>query len=89
MTTAAEASTELAPVKAASKAPKPQTPRLAAKPVQQAVNDVGTARDDDDALSGKKRDRTARKEERRERKMFRLFGSRNPRAEAWTVGSPR
>ena len=84
-----QASTELAPVKAASKAPKPQTPRLATKPVQQAVNDVGTARDDDDALSGKKRDRTARKEERRERKMFRLFGGRNPRGEAWTVGSPR
>jgi hypothetical protein len=83
-----QASTELAPVKAASKAPKPQTPRLATKPVQQAVNDVGTARDDD-ALSGKKRDRAARKEERRERKMFRLFGSRNPRGEAWTVGSPR
>jgi hypothetical protein len=84
-----QASTELAPVKAASKAQKPQTRRLATKSVQQAVNDVGTARDGDDALSGKKRDRTARKEERRERKMFRLFGSRNPRAEAWTVGSPR
>jgi hypothetical protein len=83
-----QASTELAPVKAASKAaPKPQAPRLATKPVQQAVNDAGTARPDDDALSGKKRDRAARKEERRERKMFRLFGSRNP--EAWTVGSPR
>jgi hypothetical protein len=83
-----QASTELAPVKAASKAAaKPQAPRLATKPVQQAVNDVGTARPDDDALSGKKRDRAARKEERRERKMFRLFGSRNP--QAWTVGSPR
>jgi hypothetical protein len=82
-----QASTELAPVKAASKAPKPQAPRLATKPLQQAVN-VGTTRDDD-ALSGKKRDRTARKDERRERKMFRWFGSRNPRADAWTVGSPR
>jgi hypothetical protein len=82
-----QASTELAPVKEVSKALKPQT-RLATKPQQQAVNDVGTARDDD-ALAGKKRDRSARKEERRERKMFRLFGSRNPRGEAWTVGSPR
>jgi hypothetical protein len=84
-----QASPELALVKAGSKAPKPQTSRLATKAVQQAVNDVGTARDDGDALSGKKRDRTSRKEERRERKMFRLFGSRNPRGEAWTVGSPR
>jgi hypothetical protein len=75
-------------VKAVSKtAAKPQTPRLATKPLRQAVNDAGTARPEDAALSGKKRDRTARKEERRERKMFRLFGSRNP--EAWTVGSPR
>ena len=81
-----QASTELAPVKA-SKAPKPQTPRLATKPVQQAVNDVGTARPEEAATSDMKR--TARKEERRERKMFRLFGSRNPRGEAWTVGSPR
>jgi hypothetical protein len=80
-----QASTELAPVKAASKAaPKPQTPRLATKRLQQAINDAGTARPEDAALSGKKR---ARKEERRERKMFRLFGSRDP--EAWTVGSPR
>ena len=84
-----QASPELALVKAGSKAPKPQTSRLATKAVQQAVNDVGTARDDGDALSGKKRDRTSRKEERRERKMFRLFGSRNPRGEAWTVGSQR
>lgn len=84
-----QASPELALVKAGSKAPKPQTSRLATKAVRQAVNDVGTARDDGDALSGKKRDRTSRKEERRERKMFRLFGSRNPRGEAWTVGSPR
>jgi hypothetical protein len=83
-----QASTKLPPVKAASKAaPKPQTPRLATKQLQQAVNDAGTAGPEDAALSGKKRDRTARKEERRERKMFRLFGSRNP--EAWTVGSPR
>jgi Bacterial SH3 domain len=83
-----QASTELAPVKATSKAAaKPQTPGLATKPLRQAVNDAGTARPDDDALSGKKRDRATRKEERRERKMFRLFGSRNP--EAWTVGSPR
>jgi hypothetical protein len=83
-----QASTELAPVKAASKAAaKPQTPRLATKPVRQAINDAGTARPGDEALSGKKRDRGAKKEERRERKMFRLFGSRNP--EAWTVGSPR
>jgi hypothetical protein len=82
-----QASTELAPVKAASKAAaRSQTPRLGSKPLRQAVNDAGTA-PPDDALSGKKRDRTARKEERRERKMFRLFGSRNP--EAWTVGSPR
>jgi hypothetical protein len=84
-----QASTEVAPVKAASKtAAKPQSPRLATKTVRQAVNDAGTARPDDDALSGKKRDRAARKEERRERKMFRWFG-RNPGAEAWTVGSPR
>jgi hypothetical protein len=83
-----QASTELAPVKAASRAAaKPQTPRLATKPLRQAVNDSGTAGPEDDALSGKKRDRATRKEERRERKMFRLFGSRNP--EAWTVGSPR
>jgi hypothetical protein len=82
-----QASTEVAPVKAVSKAAaKPQTPRLATKPVRQAVNDAGTARPED-ALSGTKRDRGARKEGRRERKMFRLFGSRNP--EAWTVGSPR
>jgi hypothetical protein len=83
-----QASTKLPPVKAASKAAqRPQTPRLATKPLQQAINDAGTARPEDVALSGKKRDRTARKEERRERKMFRLFGSRDP--EAWTVGSPR
>jgi hypothetical protein len=84
-----QASTELAPVKAASKAAaKPQAPRLASKPVP-AINAVGTAHPEDDALSGKKRDRAARKEERRERKMFRLFGGRDPRAAAWTVGSPR
>jgi Bacterial SH3 domain len=83
-----QASTELAPVKAASKtAAKPETPRLATRPVREAVNDVGTARSDDDALSGKKRDRAARKEERRQRKMFRLFGTRDP--QAWSVGSPR
>ncbi len=79
-----QASAEVPPTKAAA---KPQTPRLA-KPVQQAVNDVGTVRPEDGALTGKKRDRTARREERRERKLFRWFG-RNPGAEAWTVGSPR
>jgi hypothetical protein len=81
-----QASAEVAPTKAA--AAKPQTPRFASKPVQQAVNDVGTVRSEDGALTGKKRDRTARREERRERKLFRWFG-RNPGAEAWTVGSPR
>jgi hypothetical protein len=86
--TVTQASTELAPVKAAPKAAsKPQAPRLATKRVQQAVNDVGAARPGDESLSGKKRDRATKKEGRRERKMFRLFGSRSP--EAWTVGSPR
>ena len=81
-----QASAEVLPAKAA--AARPQTPRLAAKPVRQAVNDVGTARPEDGALTGQKLDRTARREQRRERKLFRWFG-RNPGAEAWTIGSPR
>jgi hypothetical protein len=80
-----QASSEVTPVKAAA---KPQTPRLGAKPVRQAVNDVGTGRPEDGAVTGQKPDRTARREQRRERKLFRWFG-RNPGAEAWTVGSPR
>lgn len=82
-----QASAKVTPAKAA--APRPQTPRLGSKAVQQAVNDVGTVRPDDGALTGKKRDRTARREERRERKFFRWFGGRNPGVEAWTIGSPR
>jgi hypothetical protein len=82
-----QASAEITPAKAA--APRPQTPRLGSKAVQQAVNDGGTVRPEDGALTRKKRDRTARREERRERKFFRWFGGRNPGAEAWTVGSPR
>jgi hypothetical protein len=81
-----QASAEVSPAKAA--AAKPKTPRLASKPVRQAVNDVGTVRPEDGALTGQKPDRTARREQRRERKLFRWFG-RNPGAEAWTVGSPR
>ncbi|MGE3528782.1 MAG: hypothetical protein AB7G54_05070 [Methyloceanibacter sp.] len=67
-------------------APKAQTPRFAAKPMQ-ATNEVGTMRPDELAPEGK-RDRAAKKEERRQRKLFRLFG-RNAAPEAWTVGAPR
>ena len=86
-----QASAELPPAKAASKvaAPKAQTPRLASKPVQQAINDVGATPPEGVASSDKKRDRAARKEERRERKLLRLFGGRNAGPAAWTVGSPR
>jgi hypothetical protein len=78
---------ELPPAKAGSKvaAPKAQTPRLASK----AVNEVGAARTEAVAPSDVKRGRAARKEERRERKLLRLFGGRNAGLEAWTVGSPR
>ena len=83
-----QASAELPPAKAASKvaAPKARTPRLASK---QAINDVGSTPPEGVASSDKKRDRAARKEERRERKLLRLFGGRNAGPEAWTVGSPR
>ena len=88
----AKASPEPVPAKVA--ADKTKAPRQAAKPirqarpVKQAANDVAVAPPDDAALSDSKRDRLTKKEERRERKLFRLFG-RNPGPEAWTVGAQR
>ena len=73
------------PPKVASKtaSTKARSPRQATKPVQQAANELEVTRPDG------RRDGSAKKEERRERKMFRWFGGRDPRAAAWTVGAPR
>jgi hypothetical protein len=67
-------------------AAKPQKPRFASRPVRQAIHEV---RPEESALTASKRDRTARREDRRERKFFRFFGGRDPGMEAWTVGSSR
>jgi hypothetical protein len=82
-----QASAEPLPA-AASKVASPaaQTPRQASKPVRQAANDVA-AMQPNEARPDKKRGRLTKKEERRERKLFRLFGSREPAP--WTVGAPR
>lgn len=84
-----QASTEPQPVKAAVPlaTAKAQNPRLAAKPMQPVMNEAGTAPPDGLVPEGK-RDRAAKMEERRQRKLFRLFG-RNAGPEAWTVGAPR
>ncbi len=70
--------------KAASRAA--QTPRQASKPVRQAANDAA-APDPNEAPPDMKSDRLTKKEARRERKLFRLFGGREPAP--WTVGAPR
>jgi hypothetical protein len=79
-----QASAEVRPAKVA--APKPQKPRFASRPVRQAVNEV---RPEESALAASRRDRMARREDRRERKFFRFFGGRESGMEAWTVGSSR
>lgn len=67
--------------------PRAQTPRQASKPVRQAANDVEATPPDGLVQPDRKRDRLTKKEERRERKLFRLFGGREPAP--WTVGAPR
>lgn len=81
-----QASAVPAPPKVASKvaSPKAQTPRQASRSLRQAANDVEVTRPDEVAPD---RRRVAKKEERRERKLFRWFGGRDPAP--LTVGSPR
>jgi hypothetical protein len=79
-----QASAEDRPAKVAAQ--KSQKPRFASKPVRQAVNEV---RPEESALAASRRDRMAKREERRERKFFRFFGGRDSGMEAWTVGSSR
>jgi hypothetical protein len=63
-----------------------QTQRQASKPVRQAANAVEPAQPNE-ARPETKRDRLTKKEARRERKLFRMFGGREPAP--WTVGAPR
>ena len=70
--------------KAAS--PAAQKQRQASKPVRRAANAVVAAQPNE-ARPETKRDRLTKKEARRERKLFRMFGSREPAP--WTVGAPR
>jgi hypothetical protein len=80
-----QASVAPTPPKAVSKtaSQKARSARQATKPVQQAANEPQVTRSD------ARRDGLTKKVERRERKMFRWFGGRDPRAAAWTVGPPR
>ena len=80
-----QASAAPRPPKAVSKtaSQKARSARQATKPVQQAANEPQVT------LSDARRDGLTKKVERRERKMFRWFGGRDPRAAAWTVGPPR
>lgn len=80
-----QASAAPRPPKAVSKSAsqKARSARQATKPVQQAANEPQVT------LSDARRDGLTKKVERRERKMFRWFGGRDPRAAAWTVGPPR
>ena len=82
-----QASAAPLPAAASKVASRPaQTTRQASKPVRQAAND-GEATHQNEVRPDQKRDRLTKKEERRERKLFRLFGSREPAP--WTVGAPR
>lgn len=85
--TLTQASAESLPAvapKAAS--PAAQKQRQASKPVRRAANAVEAAQPSE-ARPETKRDRLTKKEARRERKLFRMFGSREPAP--WTVGAPR
>ena len=76
------------PLAAASKAKSPaaRTSRQASKTVRQATNDV-QATHPNEARPDTKGERLTKKEARRERKLFRMFGGREPAP--WTVGEPR
>lgn len=82
-------------------APRPKTAKVASKvepqsksskPMMQASNDkpaIEASGDIEAAQTERRRERLAKKDERRERKLFRLFGGRYAGSAPWTVGSPR
>ncbi len=83
---ALESTAEPTPAKLAS--PKVRTLSKSSKPAKQALVDKPTMQASED-VDVTRRDGLTKKEERRQRRLFRWFGGRDAAPSPWTVGSPR